>query len=87
MPLIRAEGSRATCQAREPGQIVFHHRPEGHLPVHVSVPTADSTEAVTAKPARATYSGCAASASASPPTPELAARLLSPPGALAPGIG
>jgi hypothetical protein len=33
VPLIRAYGGRIV-QEREPGQIVFHHRPEGHLAIH-----------------------------------------------------
>lgn len=44
MPLIRAYSGRVIHQAREPGQIVFHHRPEGHLAIHESEPTADRND-------------------------------------------
>ena len=44
MPLIRARGGRVTGQAREPGQVLFHHGPERHLAIHGSEPTADGID-------------------------------------------
>src|SRR5580693_4168456 len=62
MPLIRAYGGRVIHQAREPGQIVFHHRPEGHLAIHESQPTADRsrvTSLIVPDPARRLFHSAA----------------------------
>src|SRR5690349_15530653 len=42
VPLMRAGSGRTISQAGQPRQIIFAHRPEGHLTIHGSEPTTDS---------------------------------------------